>query len=217
MQRRICLMSGLSMMVSACEMHADGWRPPEPLPPLTEEEKQLAFKFRKMGGGELLVDAFGEKHGVYVTDEYENRFFSRGMVSPRNSSISAYMTRFGVPKTLRAIWHENTPNLRMTMETNWEGSRIIASYTVPVAWRIPDEVLDAVRAKKGGFRLKLRLHDDGLLIGWDINKGRSVYTGMTEFGMAGGDFQEAEIVNGKAVRKGWYIHPKTKERVETDF
>ena len=210
-------MGSLAMTVSACEMHADGWRPPEPLPPPTEEEKQLAFKFRKMGGGELLVDGFGGKYGVLITDEYEKRFYARGMVSPRNSSVSAYMTRFGVPKTLRATWRENTPELRMNMEGIFDGSKVIADYTASVAWRIPDEVLDAVRSKKGGFRFKLRLHDDDLLIGWDIDKGRSVYTGMRELEMAGGDFREAEIVDGKAVRKGWYIHPKTGQRIETDF
>jgi len=34
---------------------------------------------------------------------------------------------------------------------------------------------------------------------------------------AGGDFQEAYIYNGKVLRKGWYIHRKTGERIETDY
>lgn len=33
----------------------------------------------------------------------------------------------------------------------------------------------------------------------------------------GGDFREAKIYNGIAVRKGWYIHPRTGERIEADF
>jgi hypothetical protein len=35
--------------------------------------------------------------------------------------------------------------------------------------------------------------------------------------MAGGDFQEATVFNGKVLRKGWYIHPKTGQKIETDF
>jgi hypothetical protein len=35
--------------------------------------------------------------------------------------------------------------------------------------------------------------------------------------MADGDFQEARIFNGQVIRKGWYIHPKTKQKIETDF
>jgi hypothetical protein len=37
------------------------------------------------------------------------------------------------------------------------------------------------------------------------------------YSMAGGDFREAEIFNGIAIRKGWYIDKKTGQKIETDF
>ncbi len=98
----------------------------------------------------------------------------------------------------------------------------------PVASRIPHELLQDLRQSRGVFRLKIRLHDDGVLIGWDIErrpgydpKKRNQYGNPTYVApvhtFVGGDFREAEIFNGKAVRMGWYIHPKTGERIETDF
>ena len=36
-------------------------------------------------------------------------------------------------------------------------------------------------------------------------------------GFFGGDFREAHIFNGQVIRKGWYIDPKTGQRIETDF
>lgn len=174
-----------------------------------------------MGGGELVVDAIGEMAGVEITDEYGKYFYNSSLLNRRNRSIHAYMSRFGVPKTLSVQWREDTPDLRPTLQHTYEGSRIVATYTVPVASRIPDEVLDAVRSKKGGFRLKIRLHDNGLLIGWDIESRPGYIPGGSYVpavhSMAGGDFREAEIVDGKAVRKGWYIHPKNGQRIETDF
>jgi hypothetical protein len=43
-----------------------------------------------------------------------------------------------------------------------------AATSRPVADRIPDEVLDDIRKNGGGLRIKLRLKDDGILLGWDV-------------------------------------------------
>jgi hypothetical protein len=67
-----------------------------------------------------------------------------------------------------------------------------------------------------------------VLLGWDISERPGFDpNARDQFGnqlhvravhsYAGGDFREAEIFNGQVVRKGWYIHPKTKQRVELDF
>ena len=91
------------------------------------------------------------------------------------------------------------------------GGTVLGNYTVPVAARIPDDLLDAMRKGVGGFRLKIRIHPDGPLIGWDLSRGFNLQY------FAGGDFREADIENGKVLRKGWYIHPKTGQKIETDF
>jgi hypothetical protein len=91
------------------------------------------------------------------------------------------------------------------------GGTVLGSYTVPVASRIPDDLLDAMREGVGGFGLKIRIHPDGPLIGWELSRGFNLQY------FAGGDFREADIENGKVLRKGWYIHPKTGQKIETDF
>jgi hypothetical protein len=105
---------------------------------------------------------------------------------------------------------------------------VVADVTVPVASRIPDDVLDTARRFGGGLRLKLRLTPETILVGWDVRNypdfqpGKRdqfgvLLTGPVVYHAVGGDFREAEIVNGIAVRKGWYIDPKTGQKIETDF
>ncbi|NBD22239.1 hypothetical protein GTZ97_16410 [Aquabacterium fontiphilum] len=106
---------------------------------------------------------------------------------------------------------------------------LYGEWRVPVAERIPDDLLDDLRKNPGGgLRIKFRFHSDGVLLGWDIERrpgfdpkkrdrwGEIAYVGPVQ-SFAGGDFREAEIFNGKVMRKGWYIHPKTGQRIETDF
>ena len=90
----------------------------------------------------------------------------------------------------------------------------VGDHSFPVASRIPDDVVKEIRRNGGGLRLKFRLHPDGVLFGWDIER---ISGGLPHHSMAGGDFQEAEIFNGRAVRKGWYLDPKTGRRIETEF
>ncbi len=220
LQRRLILLSLAGL--SACDRTSEAMDLDGSWAKLSDEDKTLRRKFRGLQGGQLVVDAFGEKRGVNIFDESGRVFYQRATVSAKNNSKHSYSANFGVPKTLRAEWRDGASEFRPHPLTEaYDGGIVIANYTVPVASRIPDEVLDAVRSKKGGFRLKIRLHDDGLLIGWDIESRPGYIPGGSYVppvhSMAGGDFREAEIVDGKAVRKGWYIHPKTGQRIETDF
>jgi hypothetical protein len=98
-----------------------------------------------------------------------------------------------------------------------------------VAERIPDEALDDLRKNGGGLRLKLRIHPDTLLVGWDIERrpgydpaikdssgDRPLYV-PAQYSWVGGDFREAIRRKGQPIEKGWYIDPKTKQRIETDY
>ena len=124
------------------------------------------------------------------------------------------------------------PKAKRTLKDNdfgaYEG-KIVKDVTVPVASRIPDDLLEDLRRDpKGVLRLKLRIHPDTLLVGWDIERrpgfdpknrdqfGEAVYVAPVH-SFVGGDFREAKIFNGQAVRKGWYIHPKTGQKTETEF
>ena len=169
-----------------------------------------------MRGGELRVDAFGEKECVSILNEDGLYFYGKGMLSARNNSVHSYGARFGVPKTLRVSWR--TGECRPISNGSYEGGTILGDYTVPVASRIPETLLTEMRRNKYvGFRLKIRIHDDGPLIGWDLAT-------MVDRIHVGGDFEEAHLVyegdrNNPTKRwvKGWYIHPKTGQKIETDF
>jgi hypothetical protein len=177
------------------------------------DEAQLKHKFRGIQGGELFVDAITEVRGVNILNDNGDYFYASGSLSLRNQSRHAYSSHFGMPRNIRVIWRDDyTPRQRDPSIPSWmyTGGTVLGDYTVPVASRIPEDLLDAVRARKGQLRLKIRIHPDGPLIGWDLLTAVST-------DMAGGDFREAKLDNGIVVRKGWYIHPRTKEKIETDF
>ncbi|HNC66247.1 MAG TPA: hypothetical protein PLT85_04240, partial [Thauera aminoaromatica] len=106
---------------------------------------------------------------------------------------------------------------------------ILGDETIEVGSRIPQELIDDLeRDPRGNLRLKFRMSKDGTLFGWDIQRrpgydpnlrdpqGRDIHFPAVH-SFAGGDFREAEIVNGKVVRKGWYIERRTGRKVETDY
>ena len=159
---------------------------------------------------------------------------SAGGFSHKQNLISSYGgagpgDHLVVPKTLRMIRHEEGARMLFNAKpfVAFEGA-VVADVTVPVASRIPDEALDTARRLGGSLRLKLRLTPETILVGWDVehfpdfqrgkrNQHGVLMTGAPVYLAVGGDFREAEIINGIAVRKGWYIDPKTGQKVETDF
>ena len=127
---------------------------------------------------------------------------------------SFFGTTLAVPKFVHATWKEDSVKnpIGSDSDGNWLGGIIIGDYTVPVASRIPDAVLDEIRKNGGMLRLKIRLKDNGIAIGWDIEKAVPIpnlpagYTGSKraiEYIMPGGDFREAQIYNGKITDPGW--------------
>jgi hypothetical protein len=180
---------------------------------LSDEDKALKRKFRGLRGVQLRVDSMFPITGLNIFDEKEKLFFAQSAFdSPLDNYIGSYGAEFGVPKFIRSEWRSAADEWGMDGATGaFAGGTILGNHTVPVASRIPDEVMDAYRKGVGGFRLKIRMHRGGPLIGWDLSRGFNLQY------FAGGDFREADIENGKVLRKGWYIHPRTKERIETDF
>ena len=130
-------------------------------------------------------------------------------------SNAAYGGYFPIPVTIRATWREG--DFKPLGQGRWEGGTIAGDYTVPVAGRIPDELLDYIRKNGGALRLKIRLYDKGVFIGWDVEER---YT--TQYGsglrnvMAGGNFKEVDIYGGKVRGQGWYIG-KDGKKVFTDY
>lgn len=199
---------------------------------LSDENKALKFKFRGIRGGEKIIGALEELSAVmlYLPNGLT---FARGVFNV-GASISSYGgyadgDNLVVPKTLRYV--RFSPDAKYKGDSRdphpaYEGEPL-TDVTVPVASRIPDDLLDDLRRDfKGGMRLKIRLMPDAILIGWDIERrpvsryddvNQRMTYGARVHTFVGGDFREAEVFNGIAVRKGWYIHPKTGQKIETEF
>ena len=173
---------------------------------VTDEE--LKYRFRGIRGGERWIDALVQMDGVALYNE-KGYLIETGSFSPTRGSRSGYSgPDFVVPKTIRMMYHgTEAVRLKQQMKPPAFSGVPISDVTVEVAARIPVEVLDEVRRRGGGLRLKTRLHPSRPLIGWDVYRD----------GFFGGDFREAHIFNGQVIRKGWYIDPKTGQRIETDF
>jgi hypothetical protein len=81
-------------------------------------------------------------------------------------------------------------------------------YTIPIASRIPDEVVKEIRKNGGGLRLKFRLNPNGVFFGWDIERFEG---GLPRHSMPGGDFREAGPAYGLPGRLVFeaYVNPYT--------
>jgi hypothetical protein len=209
----------------------------------SDEDAALQRKFRGIEGGELYISAVANFCNTIIYRANGEIFPGGGSAchSPRGGMKLSFFgderhgEKFSVPKSLRmmrypedAIPNSNWDYHNINKLPRWLGNALV-DVTVPVASRIPEDLLaDLRRDPKGTLRLKLRLHPETLLVGWDIQRrpgfdpnkrdqwGEIAYVGPVH-SFAGGDFREAEIFNGQVVRKGWYIDPKTKQRIETDF
>jgi hypothetical protein len=200
----------------------------------SDEDTALRSRFKGIKGGELRVDGLVPTGPVALFLENGRVFQRKSGYGPRGGTTSSYGgsgagDSLVVPKTLRMIrYAEGSRPVNLTTPFVAFDGAVVADVTVPVASRIPDEALDTARRFGGGMRLKLRLTHETILVGWDVinypdfQPGKRdqfgvLLTGPAVYHAVGGDFREAEIVNGKAVRKGWYIDPKTGQKIETDL
>lgn len=196
----------------------------------------LRYKFRGIRGGERRIDAFASVSGIALYLEsglvYDAGTFNRGAKISGYGGVSLG-DRLVVPKTLRMVrYAEDSRVLGGLTYPAYDGIPIL-DVTVPVAERIPDEVLDRVRKYKGSLVLKLRIHPKTLMVGWEVKNGRGYPFKRDKFGnayttdeddMVGGDFCERRVqhryLDGRfqmVESKGWYIDPDTGQRVEADF
>lgn len=139
-------------------------------------------------GAVLVVDAVAgaELEYVKIYDDRGTEIYSSGTVSRRVRKIMALGGMY-IPLTVRAVWKRGA-GWDKTQEV-WNEGVIAGDYTIPVANRIPDEVLNDIRAHGGNLRLKFRFKPDGILFGWDIERAAPLGD-VSIFEMPGGDFLE---------------------------
>ena len=133
---------------------------------------------------------------VVLYDDQGQQFYAKSLVSRRTREIMGF-SGSGIPRAIRAVWREGAHY--DYSHATWYGGTVLGDYTIPVAERIPDDVLADIRAKGGGLRLKFRLKPDGVLFGWDIERSlpipgcdpaKNATCRGTNFFSPGGDFLE---------------------------
>lgn len=166
--------------------------------------------------GALLFDGLTPKDGVSFYDRQGVLLWAFASLRPRATRmVMVGSPNFSLPEAVRVVWRDNPRTINNTTGRgglDFDGT-VLGEDTVEVAPRIPEEVLVYARKHPGTMRLKFRVYDEGLLVGWDVVKPPpsrpvpGVYY-PAEYTLVGGDFQEAEIVAARAVRPGWYIDKK---------
>ena len=152
-------------------------------PPMSASQK----RFMKIGLT-LVVDAVdgAEMLGVeFFTLGEEFPFYAKSRMVRTNREIMAFPANT-VPEKVRVTWRINDSEGYADKRGGIRYSaKIIGDYTLPIASRIPEEVLQEIRKNGGGLRLKFRLKPDGVMFGWDIERFAG---GLPRHSMPGGDF-----------------------------
>ncbi len=173
--------SPFATLLSACRATAMGTKPP------ALNETQQRFKGI---GLTLVVDAVegAEVLGVeFFADGREFPFYAKSRMVRSNREIMSFPGGV-VPEKVRVIWRVNdSEGYRDVRGGIRYSAKILGDYTLPIASRIPDAVLQEIRKNGGGLRLKFRLKPDGVMFGWDIERFSG---GLPRHSMPGGDFLE---------------------------
>jgi hypothetical protein len=145
----------------------------------------------------LVVDAVADSEMLGVEFFAENEtypFYASSVTRKGNRAILSF-GRKSIPLTVRVNWRQNDESFWSEGRIRYSG-KMQGDYTIPIASRIPRDVIESIKVKGGGLRLKFRLKPDGVLFGWDIARSVPI-PGETEykasvFEMAGGDFLDTK-------------------------
>lgn len=121
---------------------------------LSPKEQATLQRFRGIGI-QLVVDAVegAKMEGVKIDSDNGYSIFSSGSVSQGKSISDAGSAR--VPLWVRVVWRDKPKAIwGKDGGIDWDGP-IIGDYTIPVAERIPDEVVESLRNDpRGSLRIK---------------------------------------------------------------
>ncbi|MDB5796887.1 MAG: hypothetical protein JWP36_789 [Paucimonas sp.] len=152
----------------------------------------LTDRFNGVYGVVLRVDATTPKSGVTISSDSGGKLSLPGGLRLEQVDATPYTDRYlPVPESLHVTWRDG--NYKLSREEAWIGGRVAGKYTVPVAERIPDALLEFIRQNGGALRIKVRLQDNGVLIAWDVEQWYASNTGRRlQWVRPGGDFIDPE-------------------------
>jgi hypothetical protein len=278
LSRRCPPVLGMTLLLCAWPLLTACRGNPAPEPPprqFTDTEKARMHKFRGIGGYELSITGTGttEEQAINVMIyTHEGNYFAAGSGFTGLGGQKRILAIFppGPPEWIEVfMYRKGAEGGSGLFETRRHAyvppTPLLGHYKVPFAEHIPDALLDEIRKNGGQLTIKLRLHPDGVLVGWHIERRPGFNAEKSRKGLhyppaythTGGDFCEerrayyytaadgtikefdSDLINGRIPlppelaakgyfiakgnpdnqlrQRGWYIHPKTKERIETDF
>lgn len=236
MRRRFLIRLAVAALGTPLMAACRGTLPAAPPAPLTESQARYLESRQRMlqrfgrPGFELVVDALAGQEflGVEFFPEHATHVFYASSAQTLRNQTKMILSQ-PVPERARILWRDTSERRFIEGVGSRYAGNILGDETIEVGSRIPQELIDDLeRDPRGNLRLKFRMSKDGTLFGWDIQRrpgydpnlrdpqGRDIHFPAVH-SFAGGDFREAEIVNGKVVRKGWYIERRTGRKVETDY
>lgn len=231
MRRRILLGIAASVLLNGCRSTP----PPAPKPTTPEQARYLESRERMLKrfgrpGFELVVDAMDGQEflGVeFFPEDAKYPFYQKG--GQRLQTQTQMVLSQPVPERVRVVWRDSSAREFVQGVGGRYAGNIIGDEIIEVGTRIPQALIDDLkRDPRGNLRLKFRMSEQGTLLGWDIERrpgfdpkkrdeyGEAVYVAPVH-SFAGGDFREAKILDGKPVRKGWYLDKRTGRKIETDY
>lgn len=145
-------------------------------------------RFKNMGLT-LVVDAIdgAEMLGTeFFADDRDRPFYTSSTTRKGNRSIMAFPSGT-VPERVKVMWRDSNKIVgrRDNPTISTYDGKVLGDYTLLLASRIPDEVVEETRNNGGGLRLKFRLKPDGVMFGWDIERFSG---GLPRHTMPGGIF-----------------------------
>ena len=202
MKRKLLALLCSLPWLGACRAGSDPFQTDDPT------EDALRQRFRGLSIVLVVGVARGAKmDGIEIHSDQGWEIFSGSSMGGGGQAILAVGSA-RVPRWVRVTWRKDDANFKVISSgagIEYKGT-IIGDYTLPVADRIPDAVLESLRKNpRGDLRIKFRLHPKGVYFGWDIDRGGGKVRAATDhppYELTGGDFKETRPADYVLTNKG---------------
>ena len=222
--------AGVSLGLVGCSRYDDPSANPNPaeVAPITPEQAvimaaraRMLKKFAGLGGVETEFNALQGTSflGVVFYRENTNRYFYQSSILWREDRVRRGGSSQGaaiaaIPETARVTWRDED-----TRRNDTYVAKIIGEHVIDVGLAVPDSVIEGIRKKPGGLSLKFMLAEETCYFGWHVMREvPDTFSNPPKMQRTdiGGNFCEAFYDHRENFVKGWHIHPKTGQRIETD-
>jgi hypothetical protein len=165
----------------------------------TQPAYSTGDRLSKVDGVIIVVDVTTEKRDIEIIADSGRRIAAPSLLGKgARGRYNFFGPKASVPKSIHVTWRDGTA--KKDSRENWVGGVTLGDYTIPIASRIPNEVVEYLYSAKPTdvmgreLRIKIRLKDDGVLVAWDVEEGyKNRYGNFARYVMPGGDFIETRF------------------------